>query len=116
MKTTQLRPFLATQASALIVGIVATVGSFYQAFYFIRDGLSAHITPNISGFPETFRGVPNPGGSSAFSLVLLPVVATLCWWGIIADWKSKNKKTPDNPCNETKNAEQAGDCDAEESV
>lgn len=105
----RLRTFLRTQLYALIVGVVATVGSLYLIFTFVRDGMSGLNVPGAGGFQETFRGVPNPGGSSAFFLILLPVVATFCWWGIISDWKSVKETAEKEPSDESQKQNKKSD-------
>ncbi len=94
------------QLSAIILAVVASMMSIYLAFALIQRLIEGLGIPYFGGEHDTFRGIPNPGGSAAFGLVLIPFIAIVCWWCILSDWRDRNVDMEDKT-NETKKPNKA---------
>jgi hypothetical protein len=92
MKTMRFRSFLKGQIVVLALAVFSTAASLFIASDFLRAGVGHLLEPNSSALVETFRGQPNPGGSSAFAAVFPSFVAVICWWSILSDWKEARRR------------------------
>lgn len=84
--------FLRSQILVLFLATSSTFACIVYGLRLVQFGIGRLLESAVSGSSDTFRGLPNPGGSTTFVLILVPFVAIVCWWSMISDWKDAKRK------------------------